>query len=180
MSTATEVIAPSQPQVKYVNDLLDAIAGMDTKIANQQRALIRHEYEERRLTKRSIGRVIDALKELKTELANEQFKKNLLYIPEIPVGRYAVNTAAGPLAFYRVAISKSGSYSVYVYASDEQHRIQNEGAAKTILLKIEKVGIEQARTTFGVEMKSCWKCGRKLTDETSRSLGIGPECRAKN
>jgi Family of unknown function (DUF6011) len=181
MSTETvEVIPPSQPQVKYVNDLLDVIAGMDTEIAAQQRALIRHQYEARTLTKRSIGRVIDALKKLKTELAEEQYKKSLLYIPQVPVGRYAVDTAAGPLGFYRVAISKNDYYAVYVYASDEQHKIENWGVAKAILFKIEKAGIEQARTTFGAEMKSCWKCGRKLTDETSRSLGIGPECRAKD
>lgn len=35
------------------------------------------------------------------------------------------------------------------------------------------------RTLFGIELGRCCRCGRTLTDETSRALGLGPECRSK-
>ena len=40
-------------------------------------------------------------------------------------------------------------------------------------------GIEKAQVTFGQELGRCYRCGLELTDETSRSLGIGPVCREK-
>lgn len=36
---------------------------------------------------------------------------------------------------------------------------------------------KQAMATFGQQVGTCGKCGRSLTDETSRHIGIGPECR---
>jgi len=35
-----------------------------------------------------------------------------------------------------------------------------------------------AQALFGQEIGRCGVCGKSLTDETSRSLGIGPKCRA--
>ncbi len=35
------------------------------------------------------------------------------------------------------------------------------------------------RTVFGIELGRCCGCGRELTDETSRALGVGPECRRR-
>lgn len=41
------------------------------------------------------------------------------------------------------------------------------------------VGVRKAQQSYGQHIGSCGKCGRTLTDEVSRSLGIGPDCRSK-
>ncbi|MGW6391140.1 DUF6011 domain-containing protein [Streptomyces sp. NPDC055103] len=39
-------------------------------------------------------------------------------------------------------------------------------------------GPEVAARCFGDLLTRCWSCGRALRDETSKTLGIGPECRS--
>jgi hypothetical protein len=46
------------------------------------------------------------------------------------------------------------------------------------LKAIEAAGYEAARMTFAQELGRCYNCGKTLTDDTSRELGIGPKCRA--
>ena len=36
-----------------------------------------------------------------------------------------------------------------------------------------------AEVRYGTKLGKCYRCGRTLTDETSRDLGIGPDCRSK-
>ncbi len=38
---------------------------------------------------------------------------------------------------------------------------------------------ETAMALYGQTLGYCGRCGRSLTDETSRALGIGPVCRNK-
>lgn len=38
--------------------------------------------------------------------------------------------------------------------------------------------LDDARRRFSTFATRCWSCGRTLRDETSKTLGIGPECRA--
>jgi hypothetical protein len=46
-----------------------------------------------------------------------------------------------------------------------------------ILSRIAEYGVEAAATLYGTELGQCYRCNRHLTDELSRQLGIGPECR---
>lgn len=89
-----------------------------------------------------------------------------------PFGRYAVDTDEGHLAFYVV-----NTRGLFVQASDELHRVRANAQAKVI----EKIAADplEASKRYGQELGSCGVCGRILTDEESRMLGIGPVCRAK-
>jgi hypothetical protein len=100
---------------------------------------------------------------------------------DVPAGRYAVDTEAGHLAFYRVDRPTDGKWAGYTFvkvqASDELHPVRG-GAAKAVLAKI-AVDPTAAMLRYGQEIGKCGHCGRTLTDETSRELGIGPVCRAQ-
>jgi hypothetical protein len=46
-----------------------------------------------------------------------------------------------------------------------------------LVIALTSVGREKAQALFGQEIGRCGCCGKSLTDETSRSIGIGPKCR---
>lgn len=101
-------------------------------------------------------------------------------LPDVPAGHYAVETEEGHLAFYRVDRPTEGRWAgrtfVAVQASDEYHPVRGNAAAP-VLAKIAADPVA-AMLRYGVEIGRCGHCHRTLTDETSRSLGIGPVCRA--
>jgi hypothetical protein len=100
-------------------------------------------------------------------------------LPDVPAGYYAVPNEEGKLAFYTVSRPDKGDWKgwtfVSVWASDEKHRIRGLAATKAILEKI--AADPDAGPRFGREIGRCYVCGRTLTDELSRQLGIGPVCR---
>jgi hypothetical protein len=101
-------------------------------------------------------------------------------VSDVPAGRYAVERD-GVLKFYRVSKGKgqwAGRTFLEIQASDDRHPIRNAKMREEILAQIAEAP-EEAATRYGVELGSCYRCGRTLTDETSRALGIGPDCRNK-
>jgi len=90
-------------------------------------------------------------------------------------GRYAVEKDDGTLMFYSVKNGHSRTF-VDVWASDTRYPIQNPGERSRILEAIK--ADPDAGPRFGREIGRCYVCGRTLTDELSRQLGIGPICRA--
>lgn len=96
---------------------------------------------------------------------------------DVADGRYAVEHE-GTLKFFKVKNGRRpGFVFLDVQASDEWHSIRNVSRIKEILALIAADGDAAAR--YGRELGKCYRCGRTLTDATSRSLGIGPDCRAK-
>lgn len=97
--------------------------------------------------------------------------------PHVADGRYAVPTDAGHLGFYRVRNAANGRVYLNVFASDAQHDVP----FRSIGAILRKIAAEprEAMKRFGRELGSCGRCGRTLTDETSRGRGIGPECWTK-
>ena len=93
-------------------------------------------------------------------------------------GRYAVEHQ-GVLKFYKVNTPTDGRWAgftfVDVYASDERHAIRNRATRNEILalIAVDETGAAQR---YGQEIGKCGRCGRTLTDETSRARGIGPDC----
>lgn len=104
-------------------------------------------------------------------------------MPDVPAGRYAVENEHNVLRFYTLDRPTEGKWAGYVFlsvwASDERHPIKSKEARVTILNKILEVGVQACAERFGREIGACAICGRTLTDETSRAIGIGPICRGR-
>jgi hypothetical protein len=104
---------------------------------------------------------------------------------DIPAGRYAVKSLTGnnDLDFFLVQRPETGKWKGYTFVRriiGGHPDVSVKGrTAVAALTAIEQAGIEESRTLFGQTIGSCWKCGRHLTDQTSRSLGIGPDCRSQ-
>jgi hypothetical protein len=101
-------------------------------------------------------------------------KKTNVALAGVEDGRYAVEKDDGTLMFYSV---KNGHSKVFVdvWASDTRYPIGNISEIKRVLDAIK--ADPDAGPRFGREIGRCYVCGRTLTDETSRQLGIGPVCR---
>ena len=84
----------------------------------------------------------------------------------------SVEAEEGHLAFYVVT-----DRGLFVQSSDELHRVSRNAQA-TIIAKI-AVDPYEAALRYGRTIGQCGVCGRTLTDEDSRALGIGPVCRQR-
>jgi hypothetical protein len=96
----------------------------------------------------------------------------------VEAGRYAI-VRDEVTKFYRVDRPTEGKWAGYTFvkvqASEEWYPVK--GAYKhQVLEQIAKEPAE-AMQRYGQELGQCGRCGRTLTDETSRALGIGPVCR---
>lgn len=120
------------------------------------------------LPKDRMSKVIETLKVLPWE------KGDTLSKIGVGDGRYAVPKEDGTLMFYSVKEGRSMTF-VDVWASDARWPIKNAAEKKRILEAIK--ADPDAGPRFGREIGRCYVCGRTLTDEVSRSLGIGPICR---
>lgn len=97
----------------------------------------------------------------------------------IPSGRYAIVNADGSVSFYRVNTPQDGRWAgrtfVDRYASDDRIPVRDRVERTRVL---DAIGTDPhgAMALYGREVGRCGNCGRMLTDETSREIGIGPDC----
>lgn len=101
---------------------------------------------------------------------------------EVPAGRYALRGEDGVVKFYRLDKPTQGKWAGYTFlkvqASDDLYPIRNKAEKARIIAEIGKDTLA-AEQLYGRELGKCSRCGRTLTDETSRAYGIGPDCRNK-
>lgn len=95
-------------------------------------------------------------------------------------GYYALHTAGteDEIHFYRITRNERGYLKVQEQASDELYPVRWQ-AVRGIVQAILDAGIASAQALYADKLDKCYRCGRTLTDATSRALGIGPDCRAK-
>jgi hypothetical protein len=102
----------------------------------------------------------------------------------IPQGYYATKSHTGnnDLDFWFVRVPEDGRWAGFRFVKrivggrgTQEIRSGEQVAALQAILEF---GVDAAGMLFAQELGRCRKCGRDLTDETSRSLGIGPTCRA--
>lgn len=96
-------------------------------------------------------------------------------------GYYAVEYG-GRLNFYRVKHGRKGgrwenTQFINRYASD--NLLRPDRVEKSFVKSAIADDAETARQRFARELGRCYACGRTLTDEKSRRLGIGPDCRGE-
>ena len=96
---------------------------------------------------------------------------------EFPAPGYYAVPYQDVLRFYRVAAGKGrheGRRFLNRYRSDFQDRVGRE--EQSVVVAAILADPIAARQTFARETVHCFRCGRKLTDQVSRTRGVGPEC----
>lgn len=186
----------TEGQARYMDNLISWITEKDADLGRQAR-----EYTDG-MTERglwesgrdsNVSRWIDRLKlknaELKSapvvaapaahtgDVGHDELIKRETKTGKPRPAYYALRDADGTVTFYRVkAGTKPGWWWIDAQASDEFHPIRNVARKNQILRDIVAAGPEASMRLYGQELGSCGRCHRTLTDETSRSHGIGPEC----
>lgn len=105
---------------------------------------------------------------------------------EVPAGRYATPSRTGnnDLDFWHVTVGKDGGrwagyrFVKRVIGGHDDTDVRGAEARKA-LQAIVNAGIFEAGALYGQTIGECGRCGRHLTDETSREQGYGPECITK-
>jgi Family of unknown function (DUF6011) len=168
----------SEAQLNYLRKLRD---GKDlSSLSPEQIAWLRDadfDTFPSALPKNRMSTVIEQLVALPWAPRNEDSKQGGEFgklAAQVADGRYAVPKDDGTLMFYSV---KKGKYTTFVdvWASDARYPIKAWPERIRILKSI--IADPDAGPRFGREIGRCYVCGRTLTDETSRALGIGPVCR---
>lgn len=134
------------------------------------------------LTKAGASAMIDAMLDL-PKFEADAATPAVTDFPEVPAGRYAIRTNDGAhndIAFYKVDRPTEGKWAGRVFVklmqSDEEIAL-NHAAQRGVLARIAEVGPEAASALYGQEIGKCGVCGRTLTNDDSRAVGIGPKCR---
>jgi hypothetical protein len=96
-------------------------------------------------------------------------------------GRYAV-LMTDKLRFFRVNTPTEGRWAKFTFVNEvfgggNKIAIRNRQVRESVLTAI--ANDPDALARYGQELGECGVCGRELTDEQSRAIGIGPVCREK-
>jgi hypothetical protein len=174
------VVAPTESQVGFIRDLLDDIATVQPQVVEEQRRILNAGYLDHTLTKAKASLIIDDLKGRRTELGIRPGARNQKAeqpsVPELEDGLYALPTGAdatNQVAFYRVYHFKGRQYAVMQVGPQEQR--MSQAVAHSVMERIAADPLEAMRM-YGRETGTCRDCGRRLTNDESRAVGIGPDC----
>jgi hypothetical protein len=167
----------SDVQLATAQRMLGELAGHDKAQADRLVDWLNDHERKGTLTKERASKLIGGLIDILIDIlkAHQAVRPAR---PEVPEGRYAIENGEGVLRFYHVEVSDKGRYDVRVQASDELHPLPNWTIARAVLAEIEK-DPKAAAIRYGLELGVCGKCGRTLTNESSRAAGIGPVCAGK-
>lgn len=102
---------------------------------------------------------------------------------EVPDGYYAIEShGSNDLVFLRVDKPTEGRWAGYVFMSQiigGQSPVRVPfGQVRAFLQRIKDAGPREAMALYGRELGICGRCGRHLTDDESRAIGLGPICRS--
>lgn len=188
--------------LRGASDLIDRLLGcpelpaekrQEPRATEKQQAYIRSLAERKGIplegakalesfTKKEATELIDNLLKM-ADAPREQAKSTGtgLAFPDVPAGHFAVEYD-GQLRFYKVDKPTEGRWAGWTFlkeqASDDYYPVKNKERKSEILTLI-ALDPWSAGKRYGIEIGRCWMCHRTLTDETSRALGIGPDCRSK-
>lgn len=162
-------------QVAYLEGLRDGkdLSNMSTEAVDLVRGL-----DFSKMFKSSASMLIELLKPLPwmpNEVSGGSSGQLKQAEQNVKDGRYAVTKPDGTLMFYSVKKGHRLTF-VDVWASDARWPVKSISERIRVLESI--AADPDAGPRFGREIGSCYRCGRTLTDDISRSLGIGPDCRS--
>ena len=181
--TITEVKA-TEAQNRYYDALCEELWSHETEDLDMERKVSELTAVSDVTTKTGISAVIQgiililrpfrrAMVDARTAIAKVQHSVELSALDS--VGK--VYTLKG--AYYTIRANKQGTHAYamvwdterrkYAYASGLVNAVVNNGTQ----LNVEEVG------ALGLDTKHCMSCGKSLTNDLSRELGIGPVCRSR-
>jgi len=113
----------------------------------------------------------------------EQVKNLGPAMTALPTGRYALPKAGtkeedNEIRFYHCwqhRVQKTDK-RLYVMFGPSDARLPDNQAEAVANLIVNKHGIRDCAIRYGMEIRECSNCGRRLTNRISRELGIGPIC----
>ena len=159
-------------QVSYISDMVLKVSALDSELGEQAASYVGRMAGH--WTRENTSRWIDSLKAKLVQL-RAAAPKTTVPAAKVEDGRYAVEED-GALKFFKV---KNGNRPGFVFldiqASDEWHAVRNVTRIRAIVALIAQ-DPHAAMVRYGHELGECGRCGRTLTDETSRAAGIGPVC----
>jgi len=130
--------------------------------------------------KLSVGQVRGILNCIRAEVLREA-DVDAVVVVMVADGRYAI-AIDGKLRFFRVNTPTEGRWAKMTFVNEvfgggRRDLVRNRQFRQTVLQAISADPDALAR--YGQELGECGVCGRELTDEQSRAIGIGPVCREK-
>ena len=132
--------------------------------------------EDQQIPRPVASRVIDKMKTFPNLPKEDVRVTDEMEMPN--AGRYAIEHG-GQMRFFKVDRPTQGKWAGFTFlseqAGDEEFPVRGP-RRKAILQAL--VNDSQAMARYGQEIGVCGACGRTLTDELSRELGLGPVCRA--
>jgi hypothetical protein len=144
-----------------------------------------HDKDRALYTIKSIKPLIQKMKDERDALPRSEQPAGQQDVPDVPAGRYGIPSLTGnnDYDFFKVDKPTEGRWKGYTFVNrviggKPDVGIRSAPQRRAILEAIISYGIDESHTLFGTQLGYCWACGRHLTDETSRSLGIGPDCRS--
>jgi len=193
MTTTTRTSGPTERQVAFARELADEIARLRPESAGNTYVLI--DYVRNAATVGVASRRIDALianrdqarvyarvaargsQARQPRSANPQINRH-----GIPDGFYAIDGShfpfnRQPIRFFAVVTRRDGCVRVREVIGGHLDRYHATGTAQNVLDYINEDGFVNAAARYAHEIGRCYVCNTRLTDATSRSLGIGPDCR---
>ena len=128
----------------------------------------------------SVGQVRGILNCIRAEVLREA-DVDAVVVVMVADGRYAI-AMDGKLRFFRVNTPTEGRWAKMTFVNEvfgggRRDPVRNRQFRQTVLQAISADPDALAR--YGQELGECGVCGRELTDEQSRAIGIGPVCREK-
>lgn len=100
----------------------------------------------------------------------------------IPDGRYAITFNNGVTRFFKVNTPVTGRWAgrtfLEIQAGDDTFPVKDYAKRTAVLANI-AADPAKASAHYGHKIGACGVCGRTLTNEESRAVGIGPVCAAK-
>lgn len=168
---------PTEPQLKFIRGLLSERKW--NSLTGEQQEYLSGELgkpEDQQFLGVSVRKASDVIKRLKALPVKDNIVRSQNPdVPDVPAGRYAIESNDGELRFYHLWVGKSGYPKLYVLHGPDSTELPRPAMIE-ILKKIETAGPGKCAERFGIEIGACSNCGRRLTNRLSRELGIGPVC----
>jgi len=187
MTTTHITYAASPKQIGFITDLLDS-----REVDPEQRELIAQAIADGTLSKSDASGLISKLFDLpKRKAASSTRSPMQTLLASVPKSRYAVPTDvleltdaddsfSGDLAFFEIREYMGTLYMRQLHGAPGRfNRSKLSAASVKAVVGIIAADPYSYTRMFGEHYACCGSCGAELTDQRSRELQLGPECRKK-